>query len=188
MSTFAAGEYQRRVADGWWIDTRGHLPFLHQTALSYEMPVIIELGVDVGNTTSALLSAVEQVNGMLWSCDIADASVKVPAEFVASPHWHLLHGDDCSLEILKQMPDQCEVLYVDTDHTTEHTLAVMNAYVPRVKPGGIALFHDTEWEYPATQLPGPTSTVAAGITQYCEEHNLTWENHHGYYGLGVVRL
>lgn len=180
-------EYMYRVVNCWWIDTRGHLPFLHACGIAYDHPVIIELGVDQGNTTSALLSAAEEADGALWSCDIADASVMVPPAFLASPHWHLLHGDDCSPEILAQMPEQCDVLFVDTDHTTEHTLAVMDAYMPRVKPGGMALFHDTEWAPPANQLPGPTSTVAAGIDRWCRQHGLSWKNRHGWYGLGMVR-
>ncbi len=186
--SFANEEYQRRL-NGPWCDTKDHLRFLFEAVMGYFSPVVIELGVHVGNTTSALLAAAELTNGVLWSADVAaDTPELVPPEFLASPVWHLLIGDDCSPEVLAQMPVACDVLFVDSFHTTEHTLAVMEAYIPRVLPGGVALFHDTEWEHPDVQLPGPTGVVAAGIMQYCSRHGLTWENHPGCYGLGVIRL
>src|SRR5271155_718550 len=93
-------EYECRLADP-SIDSHGHLEFLHGTVLSYREPVVIELGVAHCNTTSALLSAAEQVGGTLWSCDLPDAEhLKVPQEFRDSPNWRFLLGDDTSQRIL----------------------------------------------------------------------------------------
>jgi cephalosporin hydroxylase len=164
------------------------MEFMHSVVASYWKPVVIELGVAHGNTTSVLLDAAEQAEGELWSCDLPDAAhLKVPPVFRESERWYLLLGDDTSQDILDQMPGTCDVLFVDSDHTTEHVLAVMEAYMPRVRPGGYALFHDTEWEYPSTQLPEPTGEVARAIGRYCWQYSLMWENRHGSYGLGVVR-
>ena len=66
----AAEEYRRRL--GQHSDIRGHLEFLHETALAYPEPVIIELGVAWGNSTSALLSAAGEAGGALWSVDAGE--------------------------------------------------------------------------------------------------------------------
>lgn len=181
-------EYLQRLADP-SLDSHGHLAYMHGVVTSYWQPVVIELGVAHGNTTSALLAGVEQTRGELWSCDLPDAAhLKVPSVFRDSPQWHLLLGDDVSQVILDQMPKTCDVLFVDSDHTTEHVLAVMEAYMPRVRAGGVAMFHDTEWEHPSTQLPGPTGEVARAINLFCWKHSQPWENRHGSYGLGVIKL
>jgi cephalosporin hydroxylase len=180
-------EYLRRLADP-SVDSHAHMGFMHDVVTSCRNPVVIELGVAHCNTTSVLLDAVEQVEGELWSCDLPDAEhLKVPPVFRESERWHLLLGDDTSQVILDQMPGTCDVLFVDSDHTTEHVLTVMKAYMPRVRPGGYALFHDTEWEYPSTQLPWPGGEVAIALGRYCKGHGLTWENRPGSYGLGVIR-
>src|SRR5690348_17788993 len=36
-----------------------------------------------------------------------------------------------------------DVFFLDTSHEYDHTLAELRAYMPRVAPGGVALFHDT---------------------------------------------
>ena len=194
-------EYQQRL-HGSWIDTQGHLQFLHETVLKYKKPVVIELGVHVGNTTSALLSGVELSDGELWSCDIDDVTKKVPTTFTQSPRWRFFHGDDVGEQILSQLPKQCDVLFIDTSHTYEHTLAELEAYIPRVKSDGVALLHDTHyagWALP--ELPAPTGAVGQALSKYCQDHGLTWEDRYiipedsppgidgpGFFGLGILRI
>jgi predicted O-methyltransferase YrrM len=179
----AAEEYRHRL--GIWTDSQAHLEFLHETVLAYSRPAVIELGVAHGNTTSALLAACGQGSGLLYSCDVR--MPHVPASWCADPHWSLFIGDDLSAEALEFMPAQCDVLFVDSDHSYEHVLRTMELYMPRVKPGGIALFHDTQWVPGDVDLGRPEGRVAHAISAYCESHRLSWENRPGSYGLGVVR-
>ena len=92
----AAEEYRRRL--GQYSDIRGHLAFLHETALAYPEPVIIELGVAWGNSTSALLAAAGEAGGTLWSVDAGEVhdTGMIPADWRDDPHWRFLKADDLS--------------------------------------------------------------------------------------------
>lgn len=187
-----------------WTDIRGHLQFMHETVLSYTNPVVIELGIQAGNSTSALLAAVSVTHGTLYSCDIQTREQlklgivpgsgglrRVPDDWWDLPFWKTMcgtTGDDLSAEAREWLPDECDVLFVDTEHTTEHVLAVMDEYMPRVKEGGVALFHDTHWTPGDYDSPYPEGPVAKGIDQYCKAHGLSWEDRPGSYGMGVVQL
>jgi predicted O-methyltransferase YrrM len=181
----AAEEYERRRHI--WTDSQAHLEYMHETVLRYRQATVIELGVAHGNTTSALLSAASEAGGLLYSCDIQQPFV--PADWRRDPHWRLFIGDDLSHRALEFMPARCDVLFVDSDHSYEHVWHTMELYLPRVKPGGVALFHDTQW-IPGgdTDLGWPGGAVAQVLTGYCQEHGLTWENRPLSYGLGVIRL
>lgn len=178
-------------------DIRDHLQFMHDTVLGYPDPVVIEMGVRTGNSTSALLSAVtRQGNGGLWSADLDEP--KVPAWWHDIPAWHFMQGDSASAEVLEWMPPQADVVFTDTSHTFNQQLAELRAYVPRVRPGGTVLVHDTQcipYGAPGRDnflpRPSPEGPVADALDAYCEETGLTWHNRHsepeqGFYGMGII--
>lgn len=167
-------------------DIKGHMPFLRQTAEAYEHPVVIELGTRSGNSTVAFLAGMMHNGGELWSVDL-DAA-EVPAHWHDLPNWHFLQADDDSNEAMQWLPLRCDALFIDTVHSLTHTRRELEIYAPRVRPGGVILLHDTEWEDPAVQLDHPTGEVAQALTAFCEARGLRWENRPGSYGLGVVRL
>lgn len=179
-------------------DIHGHLEFMHETVLEYENPVVIELGIQAGNSTSALLSAVQIAGGVLHSCDIqtrehlgverSGGDRRVPDDWWDLREWHVFHGSDLSAEALAWMPEQCDILFVDSDHSYEHVGDVLTAYMPRLKASGTALFHDTQYQSPGDiDLGEPKGVIAQAINEYCGAHGLTWENRPGFYGLGVIR-
>lgn len=179
------GHYRARLGE--WSDIQDHLEYLHDAVMSYEKPVVIELGVRSGNSTAALLRACEETGGHLWSVDINPPNV--PSEFFAGP-WDVALGDSVNPVVLDWLPQECDVLFVDTSHTVEQTLAELSAYMPRVKQGGIALFHDTQWLPPAVSLPEIGGPVTEALNRWCSANEFTWTNRKsepGYYGLGIIQ-
>lgn len=184
-------EYHSAV-HGPWHDLRGHLPYLWKCT---DRPgaVIAEMGVRTGMSTRALMLAAIDNQGQLWSVDTAPPLV--PDSIRGHPDWHFLQADDLSSEAQAWVPAQLDVLFLDAhdDNWTyaqlqEHVLAELMAYGPRVRPGGVILAHDTQWQPPATDLGEPDGAVAAALTTWCDHVGLTWENRPGFYGLGVVRI
>jgi cephalosporin hydroxylase len=159
-----------------WSDIVGHLQFLHDTVLERDAQVVVELGVRSGNSTAALLAAVERTGGHLWSVDI-DAPM-LPFD---SEAWTVIVGDD--LAVAEQIPDEIDVLFIDTSHTFVQTLAELRLYGPRAR---LMLLHDTELEHPDGAPPSPAFPVARAIDTWCAETGCTWENRSGSYGLGVI--
>jgi cephalosporin hydroxylase len=176
-------------------DIMDHLQFMHDTVLRYPDPVVIELGVRTGNSTSALLSAVtRQGHGALWSADAEPSQVM--GYWHDIPAWHFMRGDSVSPAVLEWMPPQADVVFTDTSHTYAQQLAELRAYVPRVRPGGTVLVHDTQcvpYGPPGSDCflprPGPEGPVTEALDAYCKETGLAWENRHsedGFYGLGII--
>ena len=165
-----------------WSDIQGHLEFLYDTACGYDQPVVIELGVRSGVSTSAFLAAAEKTGGQVWSCDTDPADV--PAEWHENPAWHFVQGGDLTPAVLDALPAECDVLFIDTSHDYDQTFAELHRYMPRLRHGGVALFHDT-----CTAEDGlvPDRGVAKALNAWCARRGWMWQNRTGSYGLGVVR-
>jgi predicted O-methyltransferase YrrM len=185
-------ELQARLGHG--SDIGGHLEFLCQAVIEQARATtperfvqVAELGVRAGYSTCAFLAALETVPGMLWSLDIRPA--QVPAEWFRLPGWNFRQADDISEQARAFIPAQLDVLFIDTSHELDHTLAELVAYASRVRQGGIICCHDTQW------LPGdidsgtPTGPVAQALDVWCQASpvGLRWENRPGSYGMGVIR-
>jgi predicted O-methyltransferase YrrM len=193
-------EYQARVRA--WSDIQGHLAWLLAAATSHHQPRLLELGVRSGNSTAALLLAADRADGHLWSVDAERP--RVPSWWPMTGRWTLLVGDDLALaeeaaadplpHPRRQgwlLPDQVDLLLVDTSHTYEHTLAELQAYVPRMRPGGLVCCHDVELvghDQRGFGLTGPDGPVRRALDDYCAAAGLSWEHREGSFGLGVIRV
>ena len=185
--TLKSGYLDRLVR---WSDIQEYMPFLHEQARSRPGCRVLELGARRANSTLAFLAGCAESDGHVWSCDIADVRRLGDGigPFARSPRWTFVHGDDMSPDVQAQLPASADVLFIDTSHYYDHTLAELRAYMPRVAPGGVALFHDTNvMAWPGYQWDRDVSPVAAALDEYCQEAGVTWENLPGAYGMGVIR-
>lgn len=177
-------EYRRRAGE--WSDIQGHLPRLYDEVARRVEPVVVELGVRWGTSTSALLAAVSASGGHLWSVDITPP--RVPDWWAETGLWTLTIGNDVDPSVVERQPGEIDVLFVDTSHSYHHTLAELRTYALRVRPGGVVLLHDTELESPEDVGSNPPFPVARALDAFCSEAGLTWREHHGSYGLGQVDI
>ena len=182
MTLFAG---YRAALDGERTDIQGHLPLLYQEVADRPGAVVIELGVRTGQSTGAFLAAIEAVGGELWSADITPPAV--PAWWHGLEFWHFTSGDDLHPAVTAALPAQCDVLFIDTSHEYDHTLEELRTYVPRIRPGGTGLFHDTQFFPPGHDCGKPQGDVARALGTYCAETGLSWQNRAGWYGMGVLR-
>jgi len=172
-----------------WSDIQEYMPFLYETAGSYQNVRVLELGARRGNSTVAFLAAAQAVNGSVTSVDIdrvTDYSQMRP--LVGCPYWTFIPGSDLEEAVQAVLPVEVDVLFVDTSHEYDHTVRELELYMPRVAPGGIALFHDTNslgWGGNPPQDDYPE--VRQALDRWCSRNNRTWQNIEGTYGLGVIR-
>jgi cephalosporin hydroxylase len=165
-----------------WSDIVDHLPYLYDTVVESNAQTVVELGVRSGNSTAAFMAAVQKTGGHLWSVDVAIPSW--PQEFYGTGFSSLIIGNDLDFGVADQLPDQIDVLFVDTNHWFHHTLEELRLYGPRART---ILLHDTELEAPF-QAPAddPKFPVSKAIDTWCAEVGRNWVNRTGCYGLGVV--
>jgi cephalosporin hydroxylase len=173
--TAITADYEVRCADN--SDIALHLPFLYDSA---QGGTVIELGVRTGNSTAAFLAAGAEV----WSVDLEEPAV--PGEWHENPRWHFLCGNDLDEEILAGLPARADVVFIDTAHTYDQTLAELRAYAPRARR--LVLLHDTQWVPGGIDSGTPSGPVAQALDDYCAEAGLVWENRPGSFGLGVLRI
>lgn len=167
-------------------DIAAHVGYLAHAARGN---VVIELGVRAGISTAAFLSTATAV----YSCDIQEP--RVPASWDDLGTWHFTFGDSIAPGTLARMPHLCDVLFIDTSHEYDQTFLELAAYWPRVRPGGVALLHDTMWDTCdppqgdrwCRELDAPGGPVTRAIEAFCAAHGLQWSNRPGSFGLGVIR-
>lgn len=183
-------EYQARLLVG--SDVQQHMPAMYAAARRYPGGQVLELGTRTGNSTAALLAGTVSVAGRLFSVDCGP--VQVPVWWLGRDTWTFLQEDDMSAEAQAATPPAIDLLFIDTSHYYEHTLAELRTYVPRVNPGGMVLCHDTELTreqitaYEGRTLDGPGLPVAEALDDYCAEAGLTWTNTTGCFGLGRIDI
>jgi hypothetical protein len=131
--------------------------------------------------------------GHVWSVDI-DPCDKDPAgmgPWASCPWWTFTRGDDLHPAILAALPSRIDLLFCDTSHLYQETLEECRAYLPRMAPGGTALFHDTNliaWDAAAGRhTASPVPPVRQALDEYCAATGLSWHELPGDYGMGVIR-
>jgi predicted O-methyltransferase YrrM len=163
-----------------WSDVVEHMTVFHDTVVDANARTVVELGVRSGNSTAAFLAALEQTDGQLWSVDIK--LPKVPIEFHDCGGWTFVLGDD--LDVADQLPDDIDVLFIDSSHHYYHTLAELDLYGARA---ATILLHDTELEHPdGAPAIDPSFPVRTAATQWCARTGRAWKNLTNCYGLGVI--
>ncbi len=172
-----------------WSDIQADLPFLYETAKSREKVRVLELGTRQGNSTLAFLAAAEAADGHVWSCDIfpvlSDPNGMRP--WSRHPRWTFIQGDDMDVALQARLPLEVDVLFIDTSHLYEHTLQELHAFMPRVAPGGVGLFHDTDLYMNVSGVQDDYPQVSKALNEYCRQTGQSWENITGEYGLGIIR-
>jgi predicted O-methyltransferase YrrM len=179
-----------------WSDIQEYLPLMYAVARSYPGARILELGSRTGNSTLALLAGAVEACGHVTSVDIDDVTGWRNGLYAWSqiPQWTFIRGDDMDPEVQARLPAEVDVLFIDTSHEYEHTIRELEFYMPRVAPGGIALFHDTRWLPVSTGDPeglrewgGQPPPVGRALDEYCAATGRTWTDLDGTYGMGILR-
>lgn len=167
---------ERRQQDS---DIAGHLEYLAELVVELNAKKVIELGVRGGNSTTAWLHGLEKTGGHLWSVD------PIPENDFDHTQWTLIVGDDRDPNVLAQLPDVVDVVFIDTDHLYEHTLTELGLYADRVRSGGRIVLHDTELASVENEEPYP---VKRAVTLFCESRGWKWTNREHCYGLGTIEV
>jgi predicted O-methyltransferase YrrM len=117
------------------VDMAPHIQTL--TKWAAQAATIIEWGVRGGVSTWALLDGLSP-DGSLWSVDVVDCVV--PPRVSEDPRWVFIVGDDLDPVVIRQLPKTCDLLFIDTSHTYEQTVAEL-ALAVTFKPKRIVM-HD----------------------------------------------
>lgn len=165
-------------------DIVDHLPFMHGLAVGMNAQKIIELGVRHGTSTIAWLHALELTGGHLWSVDVDQRS-----PWYSREGWTFICGDDMAELVRDQLPLEADIVFIDTDHLYEHTLAELEVYGAHTRAGGVIVLHDTELEYsPFDRARNVRYPVRRAIEEWVGDRTDAVEWRAGCYGLAVIHV
>ena len=118
-----------------WVDCEPHYPTL--ISLARDAKTVIEWGVRGGVSTWALLEGLPD-DGHLYSVDIDHCIV--PPRVSEDPRWTFIVGDDLDPAVRTQLPSHADIVFIDTSHTYEQTVAELEI-APDYTPSRIVM-HD----------------------------------------------
>lgn len=176
--------YQARAAAR--SDLGHNLHILFGAAAKFPACRVLELGVGTGQSTVAFLAAAELAGGHVWSVDISSGCLFM-TEYAGSGNggpWTFIHGDTADPSVISQVPGTVDVLFIDSSHAYAQTCGELLAYVPRVRPGGLVLLHDTTWTF----SDRPRAEVADALNDTLPQMGLSWRELGGENGLGVIEI
>lgn len=117
---------------------------LHSEVLSRKKPLIVELGVDKGQSTKVFLNAIEdKPDAKLISIDIEDCS-----NSIKSNRWEFIQQDSADINsLLLSKPiinNGIDLLYVDSKHTDEHVKKEVYNFFKYMNKDGVIYFDDID--------------------------------------------
>lgn len=164
-------------------DIYEHLPVFVKTAQELDAQKVVELGSRGGVSTVAWLYAMEETDGHLWSVDLGNGPTALSHD-----RWTFIEGNDLDPKVVRQLPDDADIVFIDTIHTYEQTLAELNVYVHKVRPGGRILLHDSAvhaWIGMRGQPPFPVKTA---VEEFCADEGLAATYRDNCFGLATIQI
>lgn len=127
-------------------DISSHLETIYLESCLVAPRLMVELGVRGGETTRTLIQVARRTGAALVSIDLEPCDVE-PSPDV---HWEFVlnssvnFGRDLSgWAENRGLPDQVDVLLLDTSHLLEESREEISVWLPQVRPGGVVFMHDT---------------------------------------------
>lgn len=178
-------------------DIYEHLPTFVQAVEDLDAKKIIELGTRYGVSTIAWLYGLEGSGGHLWAVDCSfpvaapgsDTNLLDPQGPLGQVPWFtFISGYDTWPAVLDCLPQEdVDIVFIDTNHVYEETLVELALYYPRVRKGGRIYLHDTALETTGNaSTPQPPYPVRTAMQEFCEEHDLRFEDNPACSGLGLI--
>jgi len=117
---------------------------IHAEVAQRKSPIVLELGVDRGQSTKVILNAIsKKKDSHLISVDIRDCST-----ISRSDKWTFIKMDSTNIpDILKEAPileKGIDVIYVDSLHTKKHVQKEIYGWFPYLKKGGVMFLDDID--------------------------------------------
>jgi predicted O-methyltransferase YrrM len=175
-----AAEYDRlcRVPS----DIYEHLPTFVEMVRERNAQHVIELGTRTGVSTIAWLYGLQATGGLLTSVDIDER----PA-IGNHDGWTFIQGDDLDPAITSAL-EPADIVFIDTSHLYEHTVAELNIYRWLVKPGGLIVCHDTNLERPQGAPARPKFPVRTALEEFAADNGYEAHFVDNCWGLGWVNV
>ncbi len=140
---------------------------------------IVEVGVDQGRSTSVLLHAAQETGARLflvdsWESVLVENLAKVKALVAKFPNAQVEIIHCRSVEASSRVHPPVALVHIDANHYDDNPANDCEAWLPKLKSGGIACFHDYQASFPA-------------VTEAVDKYTAGWEDLGSHDGLAIRR-
>jgi len=155
-----------------WADEQVDMAPHYRTLIRYaeRCTTIIEWGVRGGVSTWAFLDGLPP-EGRLVSVDIIPCVV--PPRVSEDERWTFIIGDDVAPQVVMQLPETCDLLFIDTSHTYRQTVKELEL-APRFEPHMIVM-HDVNMD-----------EVRQAVDEFCEREGWKIAGYEEPFGLATL--
>lgn len=181
-------------------DVVEHIPTFVKAVEEMKPLKIVELGVRYGISTLAWIHALhKQGSGHLWAVDcswpfyVVDEKLELNLLDPQGPlgmvsEWTFILGYDTDWAVINALPDDIDILFLDTNHVYEETLIELEIYYPKMQGGGKIFLHDSAIEDTGNRgdRPKVSYPVLSAVREFCAENNLQYKNVENCYGLATI--
>lgn len=171
-----------------WTDLQAVIPTIEYHLEKTRARTVIELGVRTGVSTVVFLHALRErfhdavgARGTVYSIDTewpVGPFMPMLNEIAASKGlgaWKFIHGDDLDPKVRTQLPNEADIVFIDTSHEYVQTMDELDAYLPLVKQGGRVLLHDALLKHAPSDPEPPDYPVRQAMEDFCHHHDLWYE-------------
>ncbi len=164
----------------------------HIAASALACDVLVDLGVRTGVSSFTMLDATQHQRCEVIGVDPA------PCPFIEPERYQYLRMD--SVSAAEVIPALIYLVFFDTLHIREQVMAELFHYWPKIRVGGWAVFHDTEWpawkhdEYLGVTWGQAIEGVRAFFGEIADtrgliaqDKNIRFEHHSESYGMTFVQ-
>lgn len=155
-----------------------HLVTLHMLTVELNLKRVLELGTETGQSTIALLEAVKEIGGRMWSIDFHPClkAKETIEHYGLSQYWTFIQDNTLKVD----WKEPIDHLFIDTLHTKDHLTKELNKFEPFVTDGGIITMHDTDGR---EHFPGMMEAIKAFLKR---REDLRFYNYLNCGGLGII--
>ena len=128
--------------------------FIYEDIKDIKNPQILEFGVRAGHSTKFFLDLCKKNNGKCISVDIDDYSNLFDDE-----NWTFIHSRDDNFSFIKnQIPNQFDIIFLDSLHEAQHVEKIFYNYFDMLKKNGLFIIDDISW-IPYLKILGETILI-----------------------------
>lgn len=138
-------------------------------------PMVVDLGAGSGTTAAAVFA--ERPAAFVTTFDINADNVNWARQFIETSHpeatmW-IGQVMDSAAAARIFADASVDLLLVDSSHEYDHTVAEIDAWLPKLGPGALVWFHDYAGMYPGVTR-AVDEAVAVGKFELIEARGLGW--------------
>ena len=115
--------------------------YIKQIVEKIKFPRILELGVQMGNSTKMFLELCDKNDGYLMSVDIDDCS-----HVASNKRWEFIHSSDDNFNLINnKIKEKLDLIFIDSYHEPNHINKIFYNYFKYLKIDGICIIDDISW-------------------------------------------